>query len=152
MSGYHVSRRFGWDTHGLPVEYEIDKKLGITSRNDVLEMGIDKYNAECRGIVMRYSSEWRLTVERMGRWIDFDNDYKTLNTSFMESVWWAFSQLYKKGLVYRGTRVMPYSTGCKTPLSNFEADQLYGDVSYLSGKWCMEREVVHRICANYARV
>ncbi|KAF7790404.1 hypothetical protein EIP86_001359 [Pleurotus ostreatoroseus] len=129
VSGYHVSRRFGWDTHGLPVEHEIDKKLGITGREDVMKMGIDKYNAECRAIVMRYSSEWRATVERMGRWIDFDNDYKTLNLPFMESVWWAFSELFKKGLVYRGLRVMPYSTGCLTPLSNFEAGQNYKDVS-----------------------
>ncbi|KAI0685199.1 isoleucine-tRNA ligase [Cytidiella melzeri] len=129
VSGYHVSRRFGWDTHGLPVEHEIDKKLGITGRDDVMKMGIDKYNAECRAIVMRYASEWRSTVERMGRWIDFDNDYKTLNISFMESVWWAFSELFKKGLVYRGQRVMPYSTGCLTPLSNFEAGQNYKDVN-----------------------
>ncbi|KAL5480899.1 ILS1_2 [Sanghuangporus weigelae] len=132
MSGYHVSRRFGWDTHGLPVEYEIDKKLGITTRNDILKMGIEKYNSECRSIVMRYSSEWRHTVERMGRWIDFDDDYKTLNPSFMESVWWAFSQLFAKGLVYRGTKVMHYSTGCKTPLSNFEADLLYEEMKDLS--------------------
>ncbi|TEB30334.1 isoleucine-tRNA ligase [Coprinellus micaceus] len=129
VSGFHVSRRFGWDTHGLPVEHEIDKRLGITGKEDVLAMGIDKYNAECRSIVMRYSSEWRQTVERMGRWIDFDNDYKTLNTSFMESVWWVFGQLFEKGLVYRGLRVMPYSTGCTTPLSNFEAGQAYKDVN-----------------------
>ncbi|PPR05812.1 hypothetical protein CVT26_010092 [Gymnopilus dilepis] len=129
VSGYHVTRRFGWDTHGLPVEHEIDKKLGITGKEDVLAMGIDKYNEECRKIVMRYSSEWRQTVERMGRWIDFDNDYKTLNLSFMESVWWAFGELYKKGMVYRGLRVMPYSTGCTTPLSNFEAGQAYKDVN-----------------------
>ncbi|THH01142.1 hypothetical protein EW026_g1502 [Hermanssonia centrifuga] len=129
VSGYHVSRRFGWDTHGLPVEHEIDKKLGITGREDVMNMGIDKYNAECRSIVMRYSSEWRATVERMGRWIDFDNDYKTLNLPFMESVWWAFNELFKKGLVYRGLKVMPYSTGCLTPLSNFEAGQNYKDVN-----------------------
>jgi isoleucyl-tRNA synthetase len=76
MKGYHVIRRFGWDTHGLPIEYEIDKKLHIQSRNDVLKMGIDKYNNECRAIVMRYSTEWRETIERLGRWIDFDNDYK----------------------------------------------------------------------------
>ncbi|KAG5648567.1 hypothetical protein DXG03_003178 [Asterophora parasitica] len=129
VSGYHVSRRFGWDTHGLPVEHEIDKQLGITGKEDVLKMGIDKYNAECRKIVMRYSSEWRRTVTRMGRWIDFDNDYKTLNISFMESVWWAFGQLFEKGLVYRGLRVMPYSTGCTTPLSNFEAGLDYRDVN-----------------------
>ncbi|TIB77904.1 hypothetical protein E3Q23_01038 [Wallemia mellicola] len=128
-SGFHVPRRFGWDCHGLPVEHEIDKKLGITGREDVLNMGIDKYNEECRAIVMRYSSEWRSTVERMGRWIDFENDYKTLNTSFMESVWWAFGELFKKDLVYRGLRVMPYSTACTTPLSNFEAGQAYKDVS-----------------------
>ncbi|TFK23968.1 isoleucine-tRNA ligase [Coprinopsis marcescibilis] len=129
VSGYHVTRRFGWDTHGLPVEHEIDKRLGITGKEDVMKMGIDKYNAECRSIVMRYSSEWRQTVERMGRWIDFDNDYKTLNLSFMESVWWAFSELFQKGLVYRGLKVMPYSTGCTTPLSNFEAGQAYQDVN-----------------------
>ncbi|EGN99871.1 hypothetical protein SERLA73DRAFT_88601 [Serpula lacrymans var. lacrymans S7.3] len=129
VSGHHVSRRFGWDTHGLPVEHEIDKKLGITGKADVLAMGIPAYNAECRAIVMRYASEWRSTVERMGRWIDFDNDYKTLNASFMESCWWAFGQLWEKGQVYRGLRVMPYSTGCTTPLSNFEAGQNYVDVS-----------------------
>jgi isoleucyl-tRNA synthetase len=117
----------------VPVEHEIDKKLGITSRADVLAMGIDKYNAECRAIVMRYSSEWRATVERMGRWIDFDNDYKTLNLSFMESVWWAFNQLFEKGLVYRGLKVMPYSTGLLTPLSNFEAGQNYKEVNDPAG-------------------
>ncbi|KAG6842135.1 Isoleucine--tRNA ligase, cytoplasmic [Blastosporella zonata] len=129
VSGFHVSRRFGWDTHGLPVEHEIDKRLGITGKEDVLAMGIDKYNEECRKIVMRYSSEWRQTVERMGRWIDFDNDYKTLNVSFMESVWWAFSEIFKKGMVYRGHRVLPYSTGLTTPLSNFEAGLDYRDVN-----------------------
>ncbi|KAH9938927.1 isoleucine-tRNA ligase [Amylocystis lapponica] len=128
-SGYHVSRRFGWDTHGLPVEHEIDKKLGITGQEDVMKMGIAAYNAECRAIVMRYASEWRRTVERMGRWIDFDNDYKTLNITYMESVWWVFKQLYAKGMVYRGLRVMPYSTGCLTPLSNFEAGLSYKDVN-----------------------
>ncbi|KAI8371895.1 isoleucyl-tRNA synthetase [Blakeslea trispora] len=128
-TGHHVERRFGWDTHGLPVEYEIDKKLGITGKHDVMKMGIDKYNAECRAIVMRYAGEWRKTVERMARWIDFDNDYKTLNPTFMESVWWVFKQLFEKGQVYRGQKVMPYSTGCTTPLSNFESSQNYRDVN-----------------------
>ncbi|KAF7321850.1 hypothetical protein MKEN_00706900 [Mycena kentingensis (nom. inval.)] len=128
-SGFHVSRRFGWDTHGLPVEHEIDKKLGITGKADVMKIGIDKYNAECRSIVMRYASEWRSTVVRMGRWIDFDNDYKTLNVTFMESVWWAFSELFKKGLVYRGLRVLPYSMGLTTPVSNFEANMDFRDVN-----------------------
>ncbi|KAI3433769.1 hypothetical protein D9Q98_003575 [Chlorella vulgaris] len=128
-TGYHVPRRFGWDCHGLPVEYEIDKKLNIKTRSQVMEMGIDKYNEECRSIVMRYSAEWQTIVERLGRWIDFENDYKTLDPSFMESVWWVFKQLFDKGLVYRGFKVMPYSTGCSTALSNFEAGQNYKDVS-----------------------
>lgn len=129
MNGHHVERRFGWDTHGLPVEHEIDKKLGITGKDDVMNMGIDKYNAECRSIVMRYAGEWRKTVSRLGRWIDMDNDYKTLYPEFMESVWWVFKQLYEKNSVYRGLRVMPYSTGCTTPLSNFEAQQNYKEVN-----------------------
>lgn len=128
MTGHHVERRFGWDTHGLPVEHEIDKKLGITGKEDVMNMGIDKYNAECRAIVMRYASDWRHVIGRLGRWIDFDNDYKTLYPTFMESVWWVFKQLYEKNTVYRGYRVMPYSTGCTTPLSNFEAQQNYKEV------------------------
>lgn len=129
MNGYHVERRFGWDTHGLPVEHEIDKKLGITGKEDVMKMGIDKYNAECRSIVMRYAGEWRRTIRRLGRWIDMDNDYKTLYPEFMESVWWGFKELYKKDAVYKGLRVMPYSTGLTTPLSNFEAQQNYKDVN-----------------------
>lgn len=129
MNGHHVERRFGWDTHGLPVEHEIDKKLGITGKEDVMKMGIDKYNAECRSIVMRYAEDWRRTIRRLGRWIDMDNDYKTLYPEFMESVWWAFKELFTKDAVYRGVRVMPYSTGCTTPLSNFEAQQNYKDVN-----------------------
>lgn len=128
-TGHYVDRRFGWDCHGLPVEHEIDKKLGIKGKEDVMAMGIPAYNAECRAIVMRYQTEWKQTVERMGRWIDFDGGYKTMNTSFMETVWWVFGQLYKKGLVYRGMRVMPYSTACTTPLSNFEAGSDYREVS-----------------------
>eukprot|EP00958_Prasinococcus_capsulatus_P004728 scaffold439_cov415-Prasinococcus_capsulatus_cf.AAC.45 len=128
-TGHHVVRRFGWDCHGLPVEYEIDKKLEIKGRDDVLNLGIDKYNEECRSIVMRYSKEWETIVTRLGRWIDFENDYKTLDPSFMESVWWVFKQLYAKDLVYQGFKVMPYSTACNTPLSNFEAGLNYKDVS-----------------------
>lgn len=129
MQGHYVERRFGWDCHGLPVEFEIDKKLKIQDRQQVLDMGIDKYNAECRAIVMRYSNEWKETVTRIGRWIDMDNDYKTLNPTFMESVWWVFQQLFNKNQVYRGFRIMPYSTGCHTPLSNFEANQNYKDAA-----------------------
>ncbi|KAL4879354.1 tRNA synthetases class I-domain-containing protein [Aspergillus karnatakaensis] len=128
MKGHYVERRFGWDTHGVPIEYEIDKKLGMSGLEAVEKYGIEKYNEECRAIVMRFASEWRQTIERLGRWIDFDNDYKTMNPSFMESVWWVFKQLFDKGLVYRGFRVMPYSTALNTPLSNFEAQQNYKDV------------------------
>ena len=129
MTGKHVDRRAGWDCHGLPVEYEIDQKLNITHRDQVFEMGIDKYNETCRGIVTRYTKEWETTVTRLGRWIDFENDYKTMDPSFMESVWWVFSQLFEKGLVYQGYKVMPYSTACGTPLSNFEAGLNYKDVN-----------------------
>ncbi|KAM5260283.1 isoleucine--tRNA ligase, cytoplasmic isoform 2-T3 [Hipposideros larvatus] len=128
QSGFHVDRRFGWDCHGLPVEYEIDKTLGIRGPEDVTKMGIVEYNNQCRAIVMRYSTEWKSTVTRLGRWIDFDNDYKTLYPQFMESVWWVFKQLYDKGLIYRGVKVMPFSTACNTPLSNFESHQNYKDV------------------------
>ncbi|XP_044517790.1 isoleucine--tRNA ligase, cytoplasmic isoform X4 [Gracilinanus agilis] len=128
QSGFHVDRRFGWDCHGLPVEYEIDKSLGIRGPEDVAKMGIAEYNRQCRGIVMRYSAEWKVTISRLGRWIDFENDYKTLYPQFMETVWWVFRQLYDKGLVYRGVKVMPFSTACNTPLSNFESHQNYKDV------------------------
>ncbi|KAL6112197.1 iars1 [Pungitius sinensis] len=128
QSGFHVDRRFGWDCHGLPVEYEIDKTLGIKGPDDVAKMGIAEYNKQCRNIVMRYSNEWESSVTRMGRWIDFRNDYKTLYPWFMETVWWVFKQLYDKGLVYRGVKVMPFSTACNTPLSNFESNQNYKDV------------------------
>eukprot|EP00566_Odontella_aurita_P004184 CAMPEP_0113545400 /NCGR_PEP_ID=MMETSP0015_2-20120614/11240_1 /TAXON_ID=2838 /ORGANISM="Odontella" /LENGTH=1181 /DNA_ID=CAMNT_0000445761 /DNA_START=46 /DNA_END=3591 /DNA_ORIENTATION=+ /assembly_acc=CAM_ASM_000160 len=128
MSGKLVERRAGWDCHGLPVEYEIDQKLGITHRDQVLEMGIDKYNETCRSIVTRYTSEWERTVTRLGRWIDFENDYKTMDPGFMESVWWVFKRLFEKGLVYQGYKVMPFSTACGTPLSNFEAGLNYKDV------------------------
>lgn len=128
MKGRYVERRFGWDTHGVPIEHEIDKKLSISGRDAVLQMGIEKYNAECKAIVMRYASEWRQTIDRLGRWIDFDNDYKTMDTSYMESEWWVFKQLWEKNAVYRGFKVMPFSTALNTPLSNFEAQQNYKDV------------------------
>lgn len=128
QQGYHVERRFGWDCHGLPVEFEIDKALGINGPDDVMKMGIDKYNGECRKIVTRYVNEWEIIMTRIGRWIDFKNDYKTLYPWYMESIWWVFKQLFAKGLVYQGNKVMPYSTGCNTPLSNFESGQNYKDV------------------------
>ena len=130
QNGFHVPRRFGWDCHGLPVEYEIDKLLGISGREDIQKMGgVAAYNAECRKIVSRYSTEWEVTVKRMGRWIDFKNDFKTMYPKFMESVWWVFKTLFDKGQIYRGFRVMPFSTACMTPLSNFELALNYKDVN-----------------------
>ncbi|XP_014087152.3 isoleucine--tRNA ligase, cytoplasmic [Bactrocera oleae] len=128
QQGYHVERRFGWDCHGLPVEFEIDKLLNVNGPEDVQKMGIATYNAACRKIVMRYANEWEAVVTRMGRWIDFRNDYKTLYPWYMESIWWVFKQLYDKGLVYEGVKVMPYSTACTTALSNFESGLNYKEV------------------------
>ena len=122
MKGFHVERRFGWDTHGLPIEQQIDTQWKMSGRDVVAKIGIEGYNAECRAIVMKFATQWRQTIGRLGRWIDFDNDYKTMDTNFMETVWWAFKQLYKKDQVYREYKVMPYSTALATPLSNFEAD------------------------------
>ncbi|EOD13546.1 hypothetical protein EMIHUDRAFT_427789 [Emiliania huxleyi CCMP1516] len=129
QTGHHVPRRFGWDCHGLPVEFEIDKKLDVKGRQDVLDMGIATYNDECRAIVGRYTKEWEVTVGRVGRWIDFSTGYRTMDLSYMETVWWVFQQLHEKGYVYRGFKVMPYSCALNTPLSNFEVQQNYKDVS-----------------------
>lgn len=128
MRGFRVERRFGWDAHGLPIEYEIEKKLGIKTRQEIEQFTIPKYNEECRSIVMRYSNEWRSTIEKLGRWVDFDNNYKTMDKNFMESVWWVFAQLFKQKKVYQSVKVMPYSTACTTPLSNFEAKSNYKEV------------------------
>lgn len=120
MQGRRVERRFGWDTHGLPAEMAAEKELGISGRIAILDYGMDKFNDYCRESVLRYTNDWQYYVERMGRWVDFENDYKTMDPTFMESVLWAFKTLYDKGLVYRGSRVVPYSWAMQTPLSNFE--------------------------------
>ncbi|VUZ97492.1 isoleucine--tRNA ligase, putative [Plasmodium vivax] len=125
--GYSVERKFGWDCHGLPIEYEIEKENNINKKEDILKMGIDVYNEKCRRIVLKYSNEWVKTVERIGRWIDFKNDYKTMDPTFMESVWWVFSELYKRNYVYKSFKVMPYSCKCNTPISNFELNLNYKD-------------------------
>ena len=128
MRGHRVERRFGWDTHGLPIEMDVEKKLGLKGPGDIRAFGVDKFNEECRSGVLRYVDEWKKTITRVGRWVDFDNDYKTMDLSFMESVWWVFSRLWQDGLVYEGARVMPYSWRLSTPLSNFEAGLDYRDV------------------------
>jgi isoleucyl-tRNA synthetase len=120
MRGKRVERRFGWDCHGLPAEMEAEKELGVSGRRAITEYGIDRFNDYCRTSVLRYTKEWEDYVTRQARWVDFENDYKTMDLSYMESVMWAFKQLYDKGLLYEAHRVMPYSWGAETPLANFE--------------------------------
>lgn len=128
MKGFHVPRRFGWDCHGLPVENEIEKAKELSGAASIESFGIGAFNEECRSIVLRYTEEWKATVSRMGRWVSFDKTYRTMDLSFMESVWWVFSQLYQKGFVYEGFKVMPFSARLGTPLSNFEANLNYREV------------------------
>ncbi len=128
MRGRYVPRHFGWDCHGLPIENEIEKTKELSGAPDIEKFGIAKFNEECRSIVQRYTGEWEKTVHRMGRWVDFQQNWKTMDKNFMESVWWVFSEIYKKGLVYEGFKVMPFSAKLGTPLSNFEANLNYRDV------------------------
>ncbi|UKI33535.1 MAG: isoleucine--tRNA ligase [Lentisphaeria bacterium] len=128
MRGKYVERRFGWDCHGLPVENEMEKQLNLSSKRDIEAYGIDKFNEACRSIVLRYTAEWEKVVGRMGRWVDFRNGYRTMDRSFMESIWWVFKSLWDQGLVYEGYKILPYCPRCATPLSNFEANQGYREV------------------------
>lgn len=128
MQGYRVERRFGWDTHGLPAEVEAEKQLGISGRLEIEALGVQKFNDTCRTSVLKYTGQWREYVTRQARWVDFDNDYKTLDTNFTESVLWAFKQLHNKGLIYEGFKVLAYCWRCETPLSNHELrmdDEVY---------------------------
>jgi isoleucyl-tRNA synthetase len=129
MRGKHVERRFGWDTHGMPAEIETEKQLGITHKSEIESMGIAEFNEACRKSVLEYTEEWRHYVTRQARWVDFDNDYKTLDLDYMESVMWAFKSLYDKGLIYEGFRVLWYCWRCETTLSNTETkmDDVYRD-------------------------
>lgn len=128
QKGQNVPRLNGFDSHGLPIEYEIEKELGIKTSQQVLDYGIGNYNDACEGIVMRCADIWEKQMGRLGRWIDFKNDYKTMDLTFMNSVWWVFGELYKKNRVYEGVKIMPYSTACGTPLSNFEKGQNYKEI------------------------
>ncbi|MBN1863659.1 MAG: class I tRNA ligase family protein, partial [Victivallales bacterium] len=128
MRGKYVDRVFGWDCHGLPVEYEMEKSLGISGKRHIEEYGIGKFNESCRGIVLRYTGEWASVVRRIGRWVDFERGYRTMDLAYMESIWWVFKQLWDNGLVYEGKRILPYCPRCSTPLSNFEANQGYEEV------------------------
>jgi isoleucyl-tRNA synthetase len=120
MKGRKVERRFGWDCHGLPVEYEMEKELGISGKRQIEEYGVAKFNEACRSIVLRYTREWRKVITRLGRWVDFDHDYKTMDLDYMESIWWVLSELWKKGLMYEGYYILPYCPRCSTVLSNHE--------------------------------
>ncbi len=122
MKGKRVERRFGWDCHGLPVEYEMEKELGISGAGEIEEYGVARFNDACRGIVLRYTAEWEHVMTRMGRWVDFDNDYKTMEPEYMETIWWVFKRLWEKGLIYEGYYILPYSPALATPLSNFEVN------------------------------
>ena len=123
MRGRRVERRFGWDCHGLPAETEAEKELGVSGRGPITEFGIDRFNDYCKTSVLRYTHEWERYVTRQARWVDFRNDYKTMDLEYMESVMWALKQLWDKGLLYEGYRVLPYCWECETPLSNFETRQ-----------------------------
>lgn len=131
MKGYRVERTWGWDCHGVPIENMIEGELGLKGgKKGIEELGIDKFNAACRASILRYDEEWKVSIRRLGRWVDMDHSYKTMDKNFMESVWWAFSVLYKKDLVYQGRKVVLYCPRCSTPLSNFEIamDNSYKDV------------------------
>ncbi|NMA56167.1 MAG: class I tRNA ligase family protein, partial [Treponema sp.] len=120
MKGYKVERRFGWDCHGLPVENLIEKELGLNSKTDIEKFGIAAFNEACRDSVLRYVKEWEQTITRLGRWVDFENDYKTMDPDYMESIWWIMKQLYDKKLMYEGHYILPYCPRCATVLSNHE--------------------------------
>lgn len=150
MRGARVERRFGWDTHGLPAELEAQRVLGLKTKAEILELGIEKFNATCRESVLKYTDEWRSYVTRQARWVDFDNDYKTLSPDYMESVIWAFKTLYDKGLVYEGLRVLPYCWNDETPLSNHELrmdDDVYQQRQDPSVTVAVELETGERLLA-----
>ncbi len=132
MRGYRVERKWGWDCHGLPVENMIEKELGLNSKKDIEVFGGEKFNEACRASVLRFGAEWKKTIHRMGRWVDMENDYKTMDMPYMESVWWVFSELWKKDLIYKGYKPMHICPRCVTPLSQNEVTEGYKDVKDIS--------------------
>jgi isoleucyl-tRNA synthetase len=131
MRGYRVRRRWGWDTHGLPIESLVEKKLGLKNKKDILALGIETFNAEARAMVTEYVHDWKRYVERIGRWVDFDNSYKTMDASYTESVWWALKEIHTKGNLYEGRKVLMYCPHCETVLAKAEIamDNTYKDVT-----------------------
>jgi len=132
MQGYYVERKWGWDCHGLPIENIVEEEMGLKSKKDIEDIGIEKFNETCRSKVLIYAKEWRKVIERLGRWVDMDNAYKTMDLDFMESVWWAFKQLWDKGLIYQGYKSMHICPRCETTLSQSEVAQEYQDVEDIS--------------------
>jgi isoleucyl-tRNA synthetase len=132
MQGYHVDRKWGWDCHGLPVENLIEKDLGLKSKKDIVDFGIGKFNSYARQSVMKYADEWRRIVPRLGRFVDMDHDYRTMDASYTQSVWWSFKELHNKGLIYKGFKSMNICPHCETTLSNFEVTQGYKDITDIS--------------------
>src|SRR3990167_5367635 len=132
MRGFHVPRRWGWDCHGLPVENIIEKELGFKTKKDIENYGIENFNKKARESVMRFADDWRTIVPRLGRFVDMDNDYRTMDSTYTESVWSAFKTLYEKGLIYEGFKSMHICPHCETTLSNFEVTQGYKDVTDIS--------------------
>ncbi|HEY5578270.1 MAG TPA: class I tRNA ligase family protein, partial [Acidimicrobiia bacterium] len=128
MRGRRIERRFGWDTHGLPVEIEVEKLVGVHGPRQIEAFGVTRFNEACRKLVEETAEEWEYITRRIGRWVDMEDDYKTMDLSYMESVWWVFAELWKRGLVYRAYKVVPYSWGASTVLSNWEASEEYRDV------------------------
>ena len=131
MKGYRCERRWGWDCHGLPIESICERALNLKQKNEIYEMGVSEFNEFCRSKVLWYTNEWKKTVDRMGKWIDFDNSYKTMDNTYMETVWYIFAKIYTEEFIYRGKKVLFYCPRCETPLSNFEIamDNSYRDVT-----------------------
>jgi len=132
MKGYSVERRWGWDCHGLPVENLIEKELGFKSKKDIEDFGVDKFNEACRASVLRYANDWKEFIPKVGRWVDMDNDYRTMNPEFMQSTWWVFKSLWDKGFIYEGHKAMHICPRCETTLANFEVTQGYKDITDLT--------------------
>ena len=132
MQGYHVPRRWGWDCHGLPLENQIEKELGLATKRDIETLGVATFNEAARKAVLRYSDDWKAIIPRFGRWVDMENDYRTMDATYTESVWWAFNDLHEKGLVYEGFKAMHLCPRCGTTLSNFEVAQGYKDITDIS--------------------
>lgn len=131
MKGHFVRRRWGWDCHGLPIENIVEKQLKISGKKQIEELGVDKFNQVCRENVLKYAQEWGKTISRVARWVDFENSYKTMDTSYQESVWWGLKQIWDKNLIYEDRKVLLYCSRCETPISNFEVamDNSYKDVT-----------------------